>query len=149
MTQLPCPQFVDNGNLDGMGFAPFGKVLGDGMTVVDQIYSGYGETPDQGRIQSEGNKYLKKVFPRLSCAPRFKLALPTERSLMVTHGARHKLGDVSIVKARALAVSAGNPRGGCGSSFLASGVKRQDEAGESERRRQPCYRSRTVMHGTL
>ena len=57
--------FVDNTNLDGMGFAPFGKVI-KGMDIVDKIYSGHGETPDQGRIQSEGNKYLKLQFPRLS-----------------------------------------------------------------------------------
>jgi peptidyl-prolyl cis-trans isomerase A (cyclophilin A) len=63
---------VNNANLDGMGFAPFATVTGDGMDVVDQLYSGYGEGapggngPDQGRIQSEGNKYLKKQFPNLS-----------------------------------------------------------------------------------
>ena len=58
--------FADNTNLDGMGFAPFAQVIGDGMTIVDQIYKGYGEKPDQGLIQEEGNKYLKKNFPNLS-----------------------------------------------------------------------------------
>lgn len=57
--------FVDNANLDGMGFAPFGKVI-KGMDVVDAIYNKHGESPDQGRIQSEGNTYLKKAFPNLS-----------------------------------------------------------------------------------
>ncbi|HWI59504.1 MAG TPA: peptidylprolyl isomerase [Bacillota bacterium] len=62
--------FADNSNLDGMGFSPFGKVT-EGMDVVDKIYSGYGEGaprghgPDQGRIQMEGNAYLKKDFPNL------------------------------------------------------------------------------------
>lgn len=62
--------FGDNSRLDGMGFSPFGKVT-DGMDVVDKIYSGYGDGapygrgPDQGRIQSEGNAYLKKDFPNL------------------------------------------------------------------------------------
>jgi peptidyl-prolyl cis-trans isomerase A (cyclophilin A) len=54
----------DNVRLDGSGFAPFGRVI-DGMTVVDQIYSGYGEQPQQPRIESEGNAYLEKEFPNL------------------------------------------------------------------------------------
>lgn len=57
--------FADNSNLDSMGFAPFARVI-KGMDVVDRIYSGYGEKPDQGAIQGRGNKYLKKEFPRLS-----------------------------------------------------------------------------------
>lgn len=63
--------FGDNANLDGMGFSPFGKVV-EGMDVVDKIYSEYGDAPqfgghgpDQGRIQTEGNAYLKKDFPKL------------------------------------------------------------------------------------
>jgi cyclophilin family peptidyl-prolyl cis-trans isomerase len=57
--------FQDNHNLDSMGFSPFGRVV-KGMEVVDQIYSGYGEEPNQGIIQKEGNKYLKKQFGKLS-----------------------------------------------------------------------------------
>lgn len=57
--------FVDNKNLDGMGFSPFGRVV-KGMEVVDQIYSGYGEDPNQELIQNEGNKYLKTHFGKLS-----------------------------------------------------------------------------------
>jgi len=57
--------FVDNANLDGMGFSPFGKVI-RGMEVVDKIFAGHGETPNQGQIQSAGNTYLKKEFPKLS-----------------------------------------------------------------------------------
>jgi len=62
--------FGDNSRLDGMGFSPFGKVT-EGMDVVDKINSEYGEGaprgrgPDQGRVQMEGNAYLKKDFPNL------------------------------------------------------------------------------------
>lgn len=47
-------------------FSPFGKVLGDGMKVVDRIFAEHGETPNQGEIQSKGNAYLKRSFPKLS-----------------------------------------------------------------------------------
>jgi peptidyl-prolyl cis-trans isomerase A (cyclophilin A) len=62
--------YGDNARLDGMGFAPFGRVT-SGMDVVDKFYAAYGEGapggrgPEQGRIQGEGNKYLEKDFPRL------------------------------------------------------------------------------------
>jgi peptidyl-prolyl cis-trans isomerase A (cyclophilin A) len=62
--------FADNSQLDKMGFSPFGHVT-TGMNVVDGLYSGYGEGapngrgPDQGRIQTEGNAYLTKQFPRM------------------------------------------------------------------------------------
>ena len=46
-TYALAPQYGENGNLDGMGFSPIGKVLGNGMDVVDQIFSGHGESPDQ------------------------------------------------------------------------------------------------------
>ncbi len=60
---------VDNQRLDGMGFAPFGRVRD--MSTVDRLYSGYGEGaprgqgPDQARIQREGNAYLRAAFPEL------------------------------------------------------------------------------------
>jgi peptidyl-prolyl cis-trans isomerase A (cyclophilin A) len=69
--------FGDNANLDkpgacgaGCAFPPFGQVT-SGMDVVDKLYSGYGEGaprgkgPEQQKIQSEGNAYLVKDFPKL------------------------------------------------------------------------------------
>jgi len=62
--------FKDNASLDKSGFAPFGEVT-TGMDIVDKIYDGYGEGapsgrgPAQGRLQSEGNAYLLKEFPKL------------------------------------------------------------------------------------
>ncbi len=64
-TQLFINYNDRNSALDAQGFAPFGKVTGDGMKVVDALFSGYGETPDQGSIQMQGNAYLDKSFPKL------------------------------------------------------------------------------------
>lgn len=57
--------FVNNAPLDGMAFAPVGEVTGQGMTVVDAIFPGYGEQPDQAHIASDGNAYLAREFPKL------------------------------------------------------------------------------------
>jgi peptidyl-prolyl cis-trans isomerase A (cyclophilin A) len=56
--------FGNNARLDSLGFAAFGEVT-EGMDVVDKIYSGYGEQPDQGAIQAQGKAYLDKSFPML------------------------------------------------------------------------------------
>ena len=61
--------FGNNANLDGMGFSPFGKVVD--MKVADALENVYGEGapggrgPAQGRVQAEGNAYLKASFPKL------------------------------------------------------------------------------------
>jgi peptidyl-prolyl cis-trans isomerase A (cyclophilin A) len=61
---------ADNSRLDQSGFSPFGKVV-QGMEVVDQLYSGYGEGepqgegPNQEKIEARGNEYLNADFPRL------------------------------------------------------------------------------------
>ncbi len=70
---------ADNTNLDGMGFSPFGRVT-EGMDIVQQLYSGYGEGaprgrgPEQGRITMEGNAYLEKQFPKLDHILRATIA---------------------------------------------------------------------------
>ena len=57
----------DNGRLDGMGFAPFGVVDGNGMNVVEMMYEGYGDSagPDQNQLEKQGDPYLKKGWPKL------------------------------------------------------------------------------------
>jgi hypothetical protein len=35
------------------------------MEVVDALYKGYGESPNQGFIQTQGNAYLDARFPQL------------------------------------------------------------------------------------
>ncbi len=63
--------FKDNSFLDRMGFSPFGQVSTDDMKVVDSIHQGYGEGPPRGkgpnqmRMQTEGNAYLKRDFDKL------------------------------------------------------------------------------------
>jgi peptidyl-prolyl cis-trans isomerase A (cyclophilin A) len=61
----------NNSGLDSQGFTPLGKVI-TGMSVVDSLYSSYGDMPDQGgqgpdpsKIEVQGNDYLTSHFPRL------------------------------------------------------------------------------------
>lgn len=65
-TQLFVNYKDGNSFLDDQGFTPFAEVLGEGMHVVDKIRRKYGESPNQARIQSQGNEYLKEQFPDLS-----------------------------------------------------------------------------------
>ena len=61
---------ADNARLDATRFAPFGVVT-QGMDVVHQFYSGYGEGrpmgngPDQARAAAEGKAYFEREFPKL------------------------------------------------------------------------------------
>lgn len=56
--------FSDNARLDGMRFAPFGRVV-TGMDVVNKLNGQYREQPEQGAIETQGNAYLNKSFPKL------------------------------------------------------------------------------------
>jgi cyclophilin family peptidyl-prolyl cis-trans isomerase len=55
---------ADNKDLDGKGFAPFGRIL-KGMDTVDRLHGGYGDTPKQGLLHFEGEAYLAREFPKL------------------------------------------------------------------------------------
>ena len=63
-TQLFINLGDNSSSLDRQGFAPFGKVI-SGMDVVQKIYPGYGERPDQGMLTSQGSAYFSKAFPNL------------------------------------------------------------------------------------
>ena len=67
--------FVDNFNLDGLGFAPFGQVE-EGIDVVDQLFSGYGESPMQRNIAARGNPYLTESFPNLDYVEQASVIVP-------------------------------------------------------------------------
>ena len=56
--------FKDNAFLDKQGFAPFGEVT-TGMDVVEKITDEYGEKPNQGSIQSAGQRVPEGEFPKL------------------------------------------------------------------------------------
>ncbi len=57
--------YGNNANLDGMGFAAFGKVI-EGMDSVKKINSSYGERPRQDLVTSQGDEYISKFFPDIT-----------------------------------------------------------------------------------
>ena len=61
-------------NLDGQGFAPFGKVT-TGMAVVKKLYAGYDDKPTnlQPQIVAQGNAFLAKRFPKLDSVIRARI----------------------------------------------------------------------------
>ena len=89
MTSLPNSRttqvfinLVDNSRLDASGFMPFGQVT-QGMDIVDQFYTGYGEGapdgggPDQGEIANKGRVYLDANFPKLDSIKTAVIVGPT------------------------------------------------------------------------
>lgn len=67
--------YADNTRLDRMGFAPLG-IVAEGMDVVERIFAGYGETPDQGLIEARGTAYLATAFPQLDSIARATIVAP-------------------------------------------------------------------------
>jgi len=67
----------NNAQLDSMGFSPFGQVS-SGMDVVQKIHSGYGESPDQGQITTQGKAYLDKNFPKLDSIKSAAISTPAK-----------------------------------------------------------------------
>jgi peptidyl-prolyl cis-trans isomerase A (cyclophilin A) len=57
--------YGNNNRLDIDGFAPFGEITSS-LIIVERLFGGYGEGPDQGRLTAEGNAFLDKYFPGLS-----------------------------------------------------------------------------------
>jgi peptidyl-prolyl cis-trans isomerase A (cyclophilin A) len=68
---------AENPRLDQMGFAPFGTIT-SGMDVVQKIYAGYGEQPDQGEITDKGKAYLDKNFPKLDVIKATVITSPVQ-----------------------------------------------------------------------
>lgn len=72
----------DNSRNDREPFAIFGTIV-EGMEVVDQLYSGYGESSGsgmrqgrQGPIEEGGNAYLDRDFPLLDRIIRARVVAP-------------------------------------------------------------------------
>ena len=78
--------FADNHRLDTMGFAPFGEIV-EGMEVVDKIYAGYGEQPDQGLITQQGDAYLSHNFPKIDKIKFARVLAPVPANPPVKTGA--------------------------------------------------------------
>jgi len=56
----------DNNKFDTQDIAPIGEVIDEDMEVLDKLYKGYSAKPNIQAIESEGNNYLDKNFPKLS-----------------------------------------------------------------------------------
>lgn len=57
--------YKDNSFLDSQGFLPIGEVV-EGMDLVDQFYSGYGDTANkEGDIENGGQAYLDRYMPKI------------------------------------------------------------------------------------
>ncbi len=70
--------FKKNAMLDQKGFAPICKVIEGMEETVDKFYAGYKGMPsrEQGQIQAEGNKFLRKRYPLMDYIKTAKLYDP-------------------------------------------------------------------------
>lgn len=73
---------VDNTRLDADGFAPIGRVIEGMESVVDRIYSGYGEDSgggvragDQAPLVEGGNAYADRTWPDLDRIVRVRITI--------------------------------------------------------------------------
>ena len=83
---------VDNARLDPQGFAPFGQVT-EGMSVVDLLYSGYGEGapdgngPSQDAVAGKGRVFLDAHFPKLDSIKTAVIVGPVHPAAAPVHHA--------------------------------------------------------------
>lgn len=66
--------FNSHGNsyLDKEGFSPIGLII-EGEELLDRIYTGYGDKPNQGKGMKQGNEYFAAEFPELTYMESVKL----------------------------------------------------------------------------
>jgi peptidyl-prolyl cis-trans isomerase A (cyclophilin A) len=87
-TQLFINLGDNSDSLDPQDFAPFGKII-SGMDVVEKIYPGYGQQPDQGAITSQGSAYFLKQFPNLDLIKSASITSPAPAASHTSGTATH------------------------------------------------------------
>jgi cyclophilin family peptidyl-prolyl cis-trans isomerase len=55
---------INNGQIDGSWETPFAKVV-NSDSILEALYKGYGEKPDQHLIHDRGNAYIRENFPKM------------------------------------------------------------------------------------
>ena len=78
----------DNPALDSQRFAAFGKVI-SGMDVLNSLYRGYGEQPDQNQLQTKGSAYFSKQFPNIDTIKTATITSPAPAAHTPTSTTTH------------------------------------------------------------